>query len=85
MIIKYIILIVVAGVVGAILARHKGRSQLLWFILCTIVPLLVIAIALLPSEVAKGHTKKCPHCAEIIKENATVCKYCGMVNQNIIQ
>ncbi len=76
--IRYIILIVVAGIVGAILARHKGRSPILWFMLCTIVPLLIIAIFLLPSVVAKGFTKKCPHCAEIIKENATVCKYCGI-------
>ncbi len=77
--IRYIILIVVAGIAGAILARPKGRSPILWFILCAMVPLLVIAIALLPSVIAKGFTKKCPHCAEIIKEDATVCKYCGML------
>jgi len=77
-VIRYIILAAVAGIVGAILARPKGRSPILWFILCAIVPLLVIAIALLPSVVAKGFTKKCPYCAEIIKEDATVCKYCGM-------
>ncbi len=76
--VRYIILIVVAGIVGAILARPKGRSPLLWFILCAILPLLVIAIALLPSVIAKGFNKKCPHCSEIIKEDATTCKYCGM-------
>ncbi len=76
--IRYIILITVVGIVGAILAKPKGRSPILWFLLCAIVPLLVIAIALLPSIIAKGFTKKCPHCAEIIKEDATICKYCGM-------
>jgi len=27
--------------------------------------------------VSKGYTKRCPHCAEIIKEDAIVCKHCG--------
>lgn len=76
--IRYIIFIVVAGIVGGILARPKGRSPILWFILCALVPLLVIAIAMLPSVIAEGFTKKCPYCAEIIKEEAKVCKYCGL-------
>ena len=78
--IKYIVLIAIAGIVGAVLAKSKGRSQILWFILCAIIPLLVIAIFFLPSVVRKGITKKCIHCAEIIKEDASVCKYCGMLN-----
>lgn len=76
--IRYIVLVVVAGIVGAILAQSKGRNPILWFILCALVPLLVIAVALLPSIVAIGITKKCPHCAEVVKEDATLCKHCGM-------
>jgi hypothetical protein len=76
--VRYVILVVVVGIAGGLIARPKGRSPLLWFLLCAMVPPLIIAIALLPSVASRGVTKKCPHCSEIIKHDATVCKYCGL-------
>ena len=50
---RYFILIVVAAISSAMLARNRVRRQILWFLLCAIIPLLVIAIALFPPVLAK--------------------------------
>jgi hypothetical protein len=70
------LLVIIAGIAGGIIAIRKGRSPILWFILCcALFPLLIIA--LLPPMASKGYTKKCSYCAEIIKEDANFCKHCG--------
>jgi len=70
--VRYVILLTIAGIVGSIIAIRKGHSPIWWFILCALFPLLIIVVALLPPMVSKGHTKKCPYCAEEKEEGGQV-------------
>jgi hypothetical protein len=72
--------------VPAIIASNKGRSAAGWFFGSILIsPLLGgIIVACLPTLTGKleqramssGEMRKCPHCAELVKAEAKICRHC---------
>lgn len=78
----WVLLVVVVGGI----AHEQGRSWVSYGLLAIVFsPLVAVAVlALLPHTQAELETvakrdpllRRCPHCAEFVKREASVCRYC---------
>ncbi len=71
-----ILLFLIAGIAGAIIANKKGRSLVIWGLSCFVFPPLILIITMLPPKLARGKTRICPQCSKIVYREDTVCRYC---------
>lgn len=76
---------ILIGLVPALVAKSKGRSFVLWWIYGVALFIIALPHSLIMKTnlqgVEKQHIrdglKKCPSCAEFIKADASVCRFCG--------
>jgi hypothetical protein len=73
----YVILALCFGLAGGIVARIKGSSFWLWFLISGLVPVMGLLAAIAYRSERDEPRRRCPSCGRVTKAYDALCMRCG--------
>jgi hypothetical protein len=73
----YLVIAVFFGLAGGFVAKAKGSSFFIWFLISAIVPFLGLAAAVLYRVDRDEPRRQCPGCGRVVKLHDAICTRCG--------
>jgi hypothetical protein len=75
--VTYVVLCLVSGLLGAVIASRRGSSFPLWFVICAVIPVLGPVAALLYRRESETPLRRCPGCGSATRIYDAMCMRCG--------
>jgi hypothetical protein len=75
--VTYVLICLVSGLVGAVIASRKGSSFPVWFVVSAIIPVLGPIAALLYRRESETPLRHCPNCGAPARIYDAMCMRCG--------
>ena len=73
----YLLLCLWFGVAGAVVARIKGSSMFLWFVISAVLPVFGLLALLLYRSDREELRRQCPGCGKVVMLHDALCTSCG--------
>jgi hypothetical protein len=73
----YLLICLWFGIAGAVVARIKGSSMVLWFLISAVLPVIGLLALVLYRNERDEPERRCPGCGKVVKAYDALCTRCG--------
>lgn len=73
----YVVICLFFGLAGAVVARMKGTSVVLWFLISALIPFFGLLAAVCYRWEDRELRRQCPGCGRVVKLHDAICTRCG--------